>query len=137
MIMARIANIGGVVPAPIPTPIVPIQPATLFLVSGFTPASGAPGTQVTINGSGFLGSTVVRFGGHDARSFTVFSDSQIIAEVPPAAVDGPITVGGLNGSVSSSQSFDVLASAPLPSVSGFHPLQGQAGSQVKLTLQNL
>ena len=92
---------------------------------------------MTINGSGFIGSTVVRFGGHDARSFTVFSDAQIIAEVPADAVDGPITVGGPNGSVSSSQSFDVLASSPLPSVSGFNPLQGQAGSQVNLTLQNL
>src|SRR5436305_8782878 len=138
MIMARIANIGGgVIPAPLPTPIGPIQPATLFLVSGFTPTSGAPGTQVTINGSGFIGSTVVRFGGHDARSFTVFSDAQIIAEVPADAVDGPITVGGPNGSVSSSQSFDVLASSPLPSVSGFNPLQGQAGSQVTLSGQNL
>ena len=46
MIMARIANIGGgVIPAPLPTPIGPIQPATLFLVSGFTPSPVRPGRR--------------------------------------------------------------------------------------------
>ena len=119
----------------LPPPIDP--PISLFFVGGFSPTSGAPGTQVTISGSGFLGTFVVRFGGRDARSFTVFSENQIVAEVPADAVDGPITVGGPNGTASSFQSFDVLASSPLPSLNGFTPLQGQVGSQVMLTGQNL
>src|SRR5439155_1352745 len=55
-------------------------------VTGFSPANGPAGTQLTITGSGFTGTTSVTFGGIPA-SFTVVSDSQIAATVPGGAIN--------------------------------------------------
>lgn len=56
-------------------------------VTGVAPNSGPPagGTQVTISGTGFSGTTAVRFGGTGAASFTVNSATRITAVAPPAA----------------------------------------------------
>jgi hypothetical protein len=85
------------------------QPAPA--ISGFSPTSGTVGTTVTISGSGFTGATGVAFNGVAASSFTVNSDSQITATVPAAAASGPISVSGPGGTVTSSSSFTVTASA--------------------------
>lgn len=61
-------------------------------ISGFTPASGPPGTIVTITGTGFTGSTAVKFGSFDAASFTVVDDNTIQATVPANAISGSIGV---------------------------------------------
>src|SRR6059036_4161079 len=53
-------------------------------VSGFSPASGSPGTSVTVTGTGFTGASAVTFNG-SASSYTVNSDTQITATVPSAA----------------------------------------------------
>lgn len=63
-------------------------------VSGINPTSGAPGTTVTITGSGFNGITAangVSFSGVNAN-YTVLNDSTISATVPLGAIDGPITI---------------------------------------------
>jgi hypothetical protein len=57
-------------------------------VSGLAPAGGGSGTAVTISGSGFSGATNVNFGGVAAASFTVNSDSEIVAQSPPPNVSG-------------------------------------------------
>lgn len=75
-------------------------------VTGFTPAYGKVGTQVTITGSDFTGATAVRFNGMDA-SFTIVSSTQINAIVPAGATDGPIAVVGPNGTGTSTTSFVV------------------------------
>jgi len=82
-------------------------------ISGFTPSSGAPGSSVTISGSGFTGASVVRFNGLSA-AFSIVSDSQITATVPSAATTGPIRVTGPAGSSTSAASFTV--NAPVASV---------------------
>jgi uncharacterized protein (TIGR03437 family) len=57
----------------------------------FSPSSGAPGSTVTLAGTGLTGSTEVTFNGVSA-SFHVVSDTQITATVPATATSGPITV---------------------------------------------
>jgi hypothetical protein len=84
--------------------------ATPALV-GFAPASGAPGTTVTITGGHLSNATSVKFGGIEAL-FSVVDDSTITATVPATAVSGPISVTTPGGTVSSSASFGVLDLTP-------------------------
>jgi hypothetical protein len=81
--------------------------AAPIIVNGFSPSSGGPGTSVTVSGSGFTGATGVQFNGVSASSFTVLSDTQLMATVPAAATTGVITVQKGVCSVSSSASFVV------------------------------
>ena len=86
-------------------------PPSALTVTGFTPTSGAAGTAVTINGSGFTGATRVTFNGTAATSFTVVSDTQITATVPTAATSGTIAVTTPNGTGVSAASFTVTGTA--------------------------
>ena len=80
-------------------------------ITGFTPTSGCEGTTtVTINGTNFTGATAVRFGGTDAASFTVVSNTQITA-IPDAGATGTISVTVPAGTATSAGSFTVN---PLP-----------------------
>jgi hypothetical protein len=85
------------------TVTVPVAPLT---ISGFSPASGPMGTRVAITGSGFTGATGVTFNAKNA-SYSVVSDTQIDATVPPGAKTGPITVTRGASSATSAQSFIV------------------------------
>jgi len=65
-------------------------------ISGVSPVRGgfAGGTAVTISGSGFLGTSAVKFGPTPA-SFTIASDNQIVAMSPPSSAGAaapPLTV---------------------------------------------
>lgn len=75
-------------------------------ITGFTPASGAAGTNVVITGNNFSSATAVRFNGVNAL-FTLNSATQITATVPGAATTGPITVVTPNGTSASVASFVV------------------------------
>ncbi len=78
-------------------------------ISSFIPTSGAVGTIVTINGSGFTGATGVKFGSTSATSYTVVSNTLIIAEVPASASSGKITVLDASSCAGSSSSdFTIL-----------------------------
>lgn len=70
----------------------PVAPA----ISSFSPASGGLGTIITINGSNFLGTTSVSFGGTPAYSFTVNSDFQISAIVSTGST-GSVSVTSSSG----------------------------------------
>ncbi len=54
-------------------------------IFSFTPTSGPVGTPVTITGNSFTQTTKVGFCGAGATGFTVDSDTQVIATVPPGA----------------------------------------------------
>lgn len=95
---------GATVSSPSTFTVTTSQPGVA--ITSFSPTSGAPGTQVTIDGSGFGSTTDVSFGATSA-SFTVISDSQLAATVPPSASSGPITVMTTDGSATSSASFTV------------------------------
>ena len=64
------------------------------VAASVSPSLGSPkgGTQVTITGHDFTGSTVVKFGGAPAASFTVGSDTQIKAVSPPGSADSAVDV---------------------------------------------
>lgn len=79
-------------------------------IFGISPASGAPGVSVTIDGSGFTGATEVRFGSTSA-GFSIGSDARIVATVPPGATSGPISVVGPGGTGTSAASFTVTQPA--------------------------
>ena len=105
-------------------------------VTGFTPTSGAPGTAVTINGSGFTGATAVKFNGVAATTFSVGSDVQITATVPSGATTGPIAVTTSGGTGTSATSFTVTSGVPAPTITSFTPTSGPIGTSVTITGTN-
>jgi uncharacterized repeat protein (TIGR03803 family) len=79
----------------------------LPVVSGFSPASGAVGSQVSIAGGGFTGATKVTFGGVATTQFTVSNATQIVAKVPAGAKTGRVEVTTPNGMAASKKTFKV------------------------------
>lgn len=78
-------------------------------LTSFTPASGQIGTTVTINGTNFGATPSVAFTGAGAPGATVNAAGTVITvNVPVGAADGPITVAGPGGAVTSTQSFTVI-----------------------------
>src|ERR1700730_5193807 len=73
-------------------------------ISGFSPTTGAPGTNVTITGTGFISPSAVRFNGTDA-AFTVNSTTEIGAVLPVTATTGLITVIPAGGTATSLSNF--------------------------------
>jgi uncharacterized repeat protein (TIGR03803 family) len=61
-------------------------------ITGFSPSSGSVGTLVTINGSGLIQATSVKFGTVKATTFTVVSDSKVTADVPSGLSAGTVTI---------------------------------------------
>jgi hypothetical protein len=103
-------------------------------VTGFSPASGAPGTPVTVNGAGFVRVLSVTFGGVLASRFTADSATQITVWVPAGATTGPIAVTTVGGTASSAVSFVVpVPFVPAPTVSTFFPTSGFPGTTVTVT----
>ncbi|MFL5952559.1 MAG: IPT/TIG domain-containing protein [Gaiellaceae bacterium] len=102
------------------------------VVSTFTPGSGAPGTTVTVTGSGFSGASAVTFNGV-ASTFSVGPDTQLTATVPASATTGPIavTTAGLTGTTSTA--FTVTAAPAKPSIASFSPTSGKAGTVVTIS----
>jgi uncharacterized repeat protein (TIGR03803 family) len=61
-------------------------------ITSFSPASGSIGTLVTINGTGLIQATAVKFGTVKATTFTVVSDSEVTADVPSGLSPGTVTI---------------------------------------------
>ncbi len=76
-------------------------------VSSISPTTGPVNTIVTINGSGFLTASTVRFGALNA-SFTIVSDTEIRATVPASATSGNIVIQDTLGCDLSYSSFTVI-----------------------------
>ena len=97
--------------------------AALPSISSFSPAFGQPGAVITINGSGFSGTTNLQFNGPAPilGDFTNISDSVILAVVPIGATTGPLSIGA---SVSSA-TFTVA-----PTITSFSPQTGFPPTQV-------
>ncbi|RQS58019.1 peptidase, partial [Burkholderia sp. Bp8963] len=106
-------------------------------IVGFTPSSGAVGTNVTISGYGFsttASQNAVSFNGV-AATVTSASTTQLVAQVPAGATTGQISITTPSGSASSATAFTVT-SALAPTISGFSPLIGNGGSSVTVTGTN-
>ena len=75
-------------------------------ITGISPEAGPVGTIVTIQGTGFVGVSSVRFNGTPAP-FRRDSATQIRALVPVGATTGPVTVTTAAGTVASRSAFTV------------------------------
>ena len=87
--------------------------------------SGKVGSTVSILGQGFTGTTAVSFGGVNATSFTVSSDTYLTAKIPTGAKTGTVTVVRPNGSLNSLKQFKIT-----PAISSISPSSGPVGTVV-------
>jgi RHS repeat-associated protein len=102
------------------------------VVATISPTSGPVATQVTITGTGFgtsQGNNAVTFNGPNPAPVSSWSDTQIIATVPPGSMSGAVTV--TVGGVPSSTAGPVFTIPP-PQISGFSPTTGLPGQQVTI-----
>jgi hypothetical protein len=83
-----------------------------------------------ILGTNLAGATSVSFNG-TAAPFTVVSSSAIVATVPAGATTGQVQVATPSGTLVSNVYFGVA-----PSISGFSPASGPAGTSVVITGQS-
>ena len=78
-------------------------------ITSFSPSSGPAGTLVTINGTGLIQTSAVKFGTVKATTFTVVSDSKVTAVVPSGLAAGAVTISITTpgGTVNSPTKFTV------------------------------
>jgi hypothetical protein len=104
------------------------------VISALNPTRGAVagGDTVTITGSGFTGTTSVKFGSTTATDFHVDSDGQITATTPPGAGAGTVnvTVTTKTGSFTGGEFTYVSA----PTVTGINPTSGPTNSATTVTI---
>ncbi len=113
--------------------------STQVAVLSFSPASGSPGTTVTIEGANFsstAGQDSVSFNG-TAAQITSATSTTIVAVVPTGATSGTISVTAPLGSASSLAPFTVTSAASgAPTISGISPNIAAAGDSVTLSGTN-
>ena len=80
------------------------------VVARSSPRRVAPGSTVTVTGSGFAGATAVTFNGEPA-TFSVVSAAAITATVPAGATSGPVAVTTTGGTGVSATSYTVVPQA--------------------------
>ncbi len=94
-------------------------------IASVNPPSGEPGASITIQGSGFTGTTgTVTFNGQSA-AISSWSSSSITAVIPLTATSGPVvvTAGGVQ---TNAVGFTVL----LPTITSLSPTSGDPGTAV-------
>lgn len=105
-------------PTPNPTPSPSAPPLTTHpIITAISPSQGdvAGGTQVTITGLNFSGTTAVMFGSTPAPAFTVVSHNQITATVPAGmAGDVQITVTSPEGTSTPTAASRYTYTTPAP-----------------------
>uniref|UniRef100_UPI0024581CEC beta strand repeat-containing protein n=1 Tax=Nocardia abscessus TaxID=120957 RepID=UPI0024581CEC len=96
-------------------------PTLISLAANSGPAAGH--TTVVLTGTGFTGASGVRFGTVPATSFTVISETEIVA-VAPGRPAGPVAVTvATPGGTSNGAVYTYL---PAPAIAAIHPSQGPA-----------
>jgi hypothetical protein len=78
-------------------------------ITGFNPASGAVGTQITVDGTNLkIGATnpVVKIGAKVVTTFTA-TDLQVVLTIPAGAVTGKITITTADGTATSATNLTV------------------------------
>jgi sugar lactone lactonase YvrE len=107
--------------------VVTIPAADVLNVTGISPASGMPGTNVTISGNGFganPGANVVNFAGPDRTmvpaAVSASGANSITATVPAGAVTGYVTIRS-GSRTSLGVVFTVPENLPKPSINSLSP----------------
>ncbi|MBI3188374.1 MAG: cellulase family glycosylhydrolase [Gammaproteobacteria bacterium] len=131
--------LGSASTATVATAPVVTSPSTSYPQPGiqsFSPASGAVGTVVTVNGSGFTGANLAWIGNARNVAVTVISDSQVRLTIPADATTGAIGVFNPANVAFSPSSFNVTsgttATYPQPGIQSFSPSSGGVGTVVTL-----
>lgn len=102
------------------------------IITAFTPALGAPGTNVTIRGANFnVGTPVVTFNGVNAAPPTSITFTSLVAVVPAGATTGPIQVSTVDGTATSATNFFLR-----PFITDFSPTNSAPGSVVTINGTN-
>lgn len=104
-------------------------------VTSVSPTSGAPGTRVTITGTGFsttAGATQVHFGPAAATSVSCSSDTKCAADAPAGSgtVGITVTVGGQTSPGTAAGQFTYTGSKP--TVMSVNPASGPVGTHVTI-----
>jgi hypothetical protein len=99
-----LTNVAGSVTSAPPATLTVIDPP---VITGFSPASGSPGTAVTVSGTNFTATTFVTFNGAPAV-FSINSDNQITATVPSCAGSGPVAVTDSAGTATTAGNFSFI-----------------------------
>ncbi|HEX6640527.1 MAG TPA: IPT/TIG domain-containing protein, partial [Thermoanaerobaculia bacterium] len=89
-----------------------VNPSAPPVIGSFTPSSGPVSQVVTITGSNFFSTTLVKFNGVSA-TFTVVSNTSITATVPAGATTGLINITNFSGATSSASNFTVTPAPDL------------------------
>lgn len=104
----------------------------LPVISGFSPANGRVGTNITIIGRNFTDATSVPVNGMNVPGFTINSATNITLTVSTNTTTGKVGVFAPGGGVVTSSNFVVL-----PTIFGFSPFVGRPGTNVTITGANL
>lgn len=99
------------------------------IVTSFTPFTGRPGTNVTIQGTNFTGLTAVLFDGVSAVSFNVVNNNSLQAVVPTNTSSGIIQLN----SPYASPGFTSTSFLMQPTIYSFSPGSGSSGTLVTVT----
>ena len=105
-------------------------------ISSLNPNSGAVGTAVTITGMNFgatQGTSTVKFNGTAVTSYTSWSNTSIVVNVPTGATDGNVVV--TVGTLSSPGVMFTISSAG-PTITTVSPNSGAPGTAVTITGTN-
>jgi len=104
-------------------------------LTGYSPATGAPGSEVLINGTNLTGNTLAYFGNTPMQVVSRNLPTQIIARIP-AIVRGADHIWLEDGEarVRSHRPFAVVAP---PGITSFSPSRGKPGTQVTIHGQDI
>jgi uncharacterized delta-60 repeat protein len=97
-------------------------------IASFAPTAGGAGTEVTVTGTNFTGTTAVELNGQGIVGFTVVNASTVTFVVPAGASSGLIAVATPGGRATSTAAFSYLAPNPAPTITSLAPATVVAGS---------
>lgn len=110
---------------------------TTLSVTGFSPGQGSVGTSVILGGTGFsstLSANTVTFNG-TAAVVTAAKTTELVVTVPSGATTGLINVA-VGALTANSASAFVVGDSGMPTITGFSPTIGVAGTAVSITGAN-
>jgi hypothetical protein len=101
------------------------------VITGLSPPIGRSGTNVLLMGNNFLGTTTIFFGATSTTNFSVLSNNAVRVTVPNGAQTGKLTLVAPAGPFQTTSNFVIQ-----PTIFGFSPVFGPAGTSVTITGAN-
>jgi large repetitive protein len=104
------------------------------VITAVSPLQGGIDKEVTITGSYFTGATFKFANNLTATKVSPGTDNQVVIKVPAGAVTGRISATNASGTTNSPADFVVISP---PTIAGFLPVSGPAGTPIVITGTNL